>query len=248
MNDAMMAETISMTGHGGDEVEAYLARPLGGGPFGSVVVIHHMPGYDTARRRSPGTFAAHGYRRSARTCTTGRRRAPAPDDAAAAARAQGGVPDERLVGDVGGAADVPARRCRLQRQGRARSATAPAAASRSSPPAACRLTRPLTVTGRSSSARRREGMPLQGWPDHRPGRGPVLPAARPVRRRRLPSVPRSDRRAGQGAHRAGQAARVPHLRGRRARVLLGGPARLPAEAATDGWQKIWDFYGRYLAG
>jgi len=21
-----------------------------------------------------------------------------------------------------------------------------------------------------------------------------------------------------------------------------------AEAAMDGWQKIWDFYGRYLAG
>src|SRR5260221_11730712 len=28
-----------------------------------------------------------------------------PDDAAATARAMGGVPDERLVGDVGGAAD-----------------------------------------------------------------------------------------------------------------------------------------------
>ena len=25
------------------------------------------------------------------------------------------------------------------------------------------------------------------------------------------------------------------------------PAYRP-EAATDGWQKIWDFYGRYLAG
>jgi carboxymethylenebutenolidase len=25
------------------------------------------------------------------------------------------------------------------------------------------------------------------------------------------------------------------------------PAYRP-EAAVDGWQKIWDFYGRYLAG
>ena len=29
MNDAMMAETIRFTGHGGDLIEAYLARPLG---------------------------------------------------------------------------------------------------------------------------------------------------------------------------------------------------------------------------
>ena len=28
------------------QIEAYLARPLGPGPFGGVVVIHHMPGYD----------------------------------------------------------------------------------------------------------------------------------------------------------------------------------------------------------
>ena len=39
MYDAMMAETISITGHGGDRVEAYLARPLAPGPCGGVVVI-----------------------------------------------------------------------------------------------------------------------------------------------------------------------------------------------------------------
>ena len=46
MYDAMMAETISIAGHGGDQIEAYLARPLGPGPYGGVVVIHHMPGFD----------------------------------------------------------------------------------------------------------------------------------------------------------------------------------------------------------
>src|SRR5262245_44042505 len=50
MKDAMMAETISITGHGGDQVEAYLARPLGPGPYGGVVVIHHMPGYDAGSK------------------------------------------------------------------------------------------------------------------------------------------------------------------------------------------------------
>ena len=61
MNDAMMAETISITGHGGDRIEAYLARPLGPGPYGGVVVIHHMPGYDEGSKEITRTFAVHGY-------------------------------------------------------------------------------------------------------------------------------------------------------------------------------------------
>ncbi|NNN19129.1 MAG: dienelactone hydrolase family protein, partial [Acidimicrobiaceae bacterium] len=44
MNDQMLAETIEIEGFGGDRIEAYYARPTGSGPYGSVVVIHHMPG------------------------------------------------------------------------------------------------------------------------------------------------------------------------------------------------------------
>ena len=105
MNGALIAETISITGHDGDEVEAYLARPLGQDSFGGVVVIHHMPGYDGGTKEITRTFAAHGY--AALMPNLYHRDAPgaSPDDAAAAARAKGGVPDERLVGDVGAAAD-----------------------------------------------------------------------------------------------------------------------------------------------
>ena len=46
MTDALRAETVRITGHDGDEIEAYLAQPLDDGAFGAVVVIHHMPGYD----------------------------------------------------------------------------------------------------------------------------------------------------------------------------------------------------------
>ena len=68
MYDAMMAETISITGHGGDQIEAYLARPLGPGPFGSVVVIHHMPGYDPDLRHPglPGAVPDPRHARGAR--------------------------------------------------------------------------------------------------------------------------------------------------------------------------------------
>lgn len=104
MTDAMRAETVGITGHGGDEIEAYAARPLGGGPRGGVVVIHHMPGYDAATKETVRRFAAYGF---AAVCPNlYAREAPGadPDDAAATVRAAGGVPDERLVGDVDGAA------------------------------------------------------------------------------------------------------------------------------------------------
>lgn len=102
--DAMLAESIRVRGHDGDEIEAYLARPLGPGPHGSVVVIHHMTGYDAETKEIVRTFATHGY---AAVCPNLYwREAPdaEPDDAAATVRAAGGVPDDRLVGDVAGAA------------------------------------------------------------------------------------------------------------------------------------------------
>jgi carboxymethylenebutenolidase len=104
MYDALMAETISITGHDGEQIEAYAARPLAAGPFGGVVVIHHMPGYDDETREIVRRFAYHGF--AAACPNLYHRDAPgaASDDAAAAARAKGGVPDERLVGDVNGAA------------------------------------------------------------------------------------------------------------------------------------------------
>jgi carboxymethylenebutenolidase len=104
MYDAIIAETISITGHGGDVIEAYSARPLRPGPLGGVVVIHHMPGYDAPTKEIARTFATRGY--NAVLPNLYFREAPgaSPDDAAATARAAGGVPDERLVGDVAGAA------------------------------------------------------------------------------------------------------------------------------------------------
>lgn len=94
-----------LTGHGGDEVQAYLAQPGGDGPRGGVVVIHHMPGHDRGSKEIVRRFAELGY--DAICPNLYWREAPgaAPADAAAMVRAQGGVPDERLVGDVRGAAE-----------------------------------------------------------------------------------------------------------------------------------------------
>lgn len=103
MSDTLSARTVLVEGDNGDDVQAYLARPDEVQARGGVVVIHHMPGYDRATKEITRRFAELGY--DALCPNLYWREAPgaAPDDAAAAARSTGGVPDERLVGDVGGA-------------------------------------------------------------------------------------------------------------------------------------------------
>jgi carboxymethylenebutenolidase len=104
VGDTLRAETVRITGDHGEEIEAYLACPADPPSRGGVVVIHHMPGYDRGTKEIVRRFAELGY--DAICPNLYWREAPGadPDDAAATARAAGGVPDERLVGDIGGAA------------------------------------------------------------------------------------------------------------------------------------------------
>jgi carboxymethylenebutenolidase len=106
MSDALRAESVQIAGHSGDEIEAYLAQPEGDdAPFGGVVVIHHMPGYDEATKEITRRFAHMRYLAICPNLYSREAPGASPDDAAATARAAGGVPDERLVGDVAGAMD-----------------------------------------------------------------------------------------------------------------------------------------------
>ena len=92
MYDAMLAETVTVTAHNGDAIEAYSARTLQAGPVGGVVVIHHLPGYDRQTKEFARAFAAGGL--NAVMPNLYHREAPgaAPDDAMAAARASGAIP------------------------------------------------------------------------------------------------------------------------------------------------------------
>jgi carboxymethylenebutenolidase len=103
MTNNLRADTIIFKGDRGDELEGYLARPTDVDHHGSIVVIHHLPGYDEATKEITRRFAANGY--AALMPNLYHREAPgaSSDDAAATARSQGGVPDDRLVGDVAGA-------------------------------------------------------------------------------------------------------------------------------------------------
>ena len=100
--EGMLAETVTIRGHNGDEVESYYARPLGAGPFPGVVVIHHAPGWDEWCKEVTRKLAHHGY--AAIDPNLYCREGPgSPDDVAARVRASGGVPDDQVMGDVQGA-------------------------------------------------------------------------------------------------------------------------------------------------
>ena len=97
--EGMLAETITIQSHKGDSIRCYFARPLGAGPFAGIVLIHHMPGWDEMYREIARRFAQHGY---AVVCPNLYHRFGdgTPEEVTAKVRAQGGVPDENVVGDA----------------------------------------------------------------------------------------------------------------------------------------------------
>jgi carboxymethylenebutenolidase len=99
--ESMLAETVAFRGHKGDVGEAYYARPLGGGPWPGVVLIHHMPGWDEWIKEATRKLAHHGLATIAPHLYF--REGPgSPDDVGARVRAAGGVADEQVLGDVAG--------------------------------------------------------------------------------------------------------------------------------------------------
>jgi carboxymethylenebutenolidase len=99
--ESMLAETVAFRGHKGDVGEAYYARPLGGGPWPGVVLIHHMPGWDEWIKEATRKLAHHGLATISPHLYF--RDGPgSPDDVGARVRAAGGVADEQVIGDVAG--------------------------------------------------------------------------------------------------------------------------------------------------
>jgi carboxymethylenebutenolidase len=101
-NEGMICEMVSITGHNGDKVQAYVARPSGSGPFPGVTVIHHNPGWDEFYRELTRKLAHHGYAAISHNLfhRAGEGKA---EDVAAKVRAEGGIPDAQAMGDTEGA-------------------------------------------------------------------------------------------------------------------------------------------------
>ena len=243
----LRAETVRIEGDGGDEIEAYLAVPLDGRARAAASSSSTTCPATTRRRKEiTRRFAAHGYladlpqplhpRGARRRSRTTPPRRPGPPAA---------CPDERLVGDVAGAAALPAVAARVQRQGRRRSATAPAAASRCSPRCSLRPRRRRRLLRRVRDRHPAGGLPAAPGAADRPAGRAALPAARAC------SAPRtSTRRRSRSPSSTGCSPRPASRTSSTATTApatrffaVDRPAYRP-EAANDGWQRIWDFFGR----
>ena len=102
--EAQIAETVLIRGHQGDQIDAYLARPLNALLYAGVVIIHHMPGWDGANKEIARRFAHHGYVAIVPNLHFREGKAT-PEENSASIRAAGGMPDDRTMGDVQGAID-----------------------------------------------------------------------------------------------------------------------------------------------
>lgn len=232
---------------GGEEIQGYLAQPHGDNARGSVVVIHHMPGYDRATKEITRRFAELGY--NALCPNLYWRDAPdaSPDDAAAACRAKGGVPDSRLIDDVGGAADylrsLPTSNGKVATIGYC-------SGGRQSVLAACNLDIDAAVDCYGAYV---TGTPRADFPIKITNLVDQLPALRaPLlglfgNEDRYPSPAEvdelekilQDNNKPYEFHRYDDAGH--------AFFAVDRPAYRVA-AANDGWERIADFYRRYLAG
>jgi carboxymethylenebutenolidase len=102
LNNGITSEVITYTGGGGDQIHAYVARPAGGGSRPGIVVTHHMPGWDEYTREFADRLARHGYTVIAPNLYE-RFGHGSPDDIAAKVRSEGGVPDDSVVADAAAA-------------------------------------------------------------------------------------------------------------------------------------------------
>jgi carboxymethylenebutenolidase len=248
MYDAMLAETVTITGHNGDAIEAYSARPLQAGPVGGVVVIHHMPGYDRQTKEFTRALAAGGL--NAVMPNLYSREAPGadPDDAMAAARAAGviPIPDERIVAEVAGAAaylrGLGNSNGKIGVIGHCSGGRQAFLAGISLP-----LDAAVDCYGGFVVGTAPEGHPLHGWP-------PLVDRAADLTCPLL-GLFGADDQSPSPAHVAeledalkvnGKTYEFHSYDGAGHAFMQVDRPNYRPEAAVDAWQKIWAFFGRYL--
>ena len=192
-------------------------------------------------------FAANGYLAICPNLYSREAPGVGPDDAAAAARAKGGVPDERLVGDVAGAAahlrSLPDSNGRVGHH-------------------RLLLGRPAVVPGRLQPRPRGRGRLLRRLRGRRPPEGfplrvgPIVHLAPDLSCPLLglfgaddqyPS-PEQVAELERALTEAGKEFEFHSYEGAgHAFFATDRPSYRP-EAANDGWARIWAFFGRHLAG
>jgi carboxymethylenebutenolidase len=249
MYDAVLSETVTITGHEGDAIEAYSARPLTPGPVGGVVVIHHLPGYDRQTKEFARSLAVGGF--NAVMPNLYSREAPGadPDDAMAAARSQGAIPipDERVVAEVEGAVaylkGLPNANGKIGVIGHCSGGRQSFLAAVSLP-----LDAAVDCYGGFVVGEPPAGHPLAGW---QPivTRTPSLSC--PLlglfgKEDKFPS-PEHVAELEQALREAGKTYEFHSYDGANHGFMQADSARYHPQSAVDAWGKILDWFGRYLA-
>jgi carboxymethylenebutenolidase len=99
--EGMLAETVSFACANGDIIGGYMARPIGYGPYPGVIIIHEAFGLVEHTKELARKFAAHGYIALAPDLLY--RAGPGdPNDLAAVIRCMGGLPDSQVIADLEG--------------------------------------------------------------------------------------------------------------------------------------------------
>jgi carboxymethylenebutenolidase len=249
MYDAVLSETVTITGHEGDAIEAYSARPLTPGPVGGVVVIHHLPGYDRQTKEFARSLAVGGF--NAVMPNLYSREAPGadPDDAMAAARSQGAIPipDERVVAEVEGAIaylkGLPNANGKIGVIGHCSGGRQSFLAAVSLP-----LDAAVDCYGGFVVGEPPAGHPLAGWQ-------PIVTRAPSLscpllglfgKEDKFPS-PEHVAELEQALRQAGKTYEFHSYDGANHGFMQVDSARYHPQSAVDAWGKILDWFGRYLA-
>jgi carboxymethylenebutenolidase len=204
-----------------------------------------MPGYDEPSKEITRRFASRGY--AALMPNLHYRDAPgaSPDDAAAACRANGGVPDDRLVGDVSAA--VSYLKALDSANGKV-GIIGYCSGGRQSFLAACKLPLDAAVDCYGAAiVRAPEGLPIKMTP--------IVGLAGDLSCPLLglfgeeDKYPTTDETAELSAEltRLGKEHEFHTYTGAgHSFFSVNRPSYRP-EAASEGWERIWEFYGRLLA-
>ena len=246
LEEALSAANVTISGHAGAQINAYQARPAGDGPFGGVLVIHHLPGWDSGTKEITRRFAAHGYNAICPNLYARQGFDVDPDDAAAAAREAGGVPDEQFVGDADGAIKalraLPTSNDKVGVIGYCSGGRHSFLTAVSLPVNAAVDCYGAFVTGTVP-----EGFPLKvkAIVDRTPDLHCPLLGLFGLDDQ-FPSPPQVDE-LEQALKDAGKTYEFHRYEGAGHAFFAVERAAFRPEAALDGWQRIFDWFGRYLA-
>jgi carboxymethylenebutenolidase len=245
--EGMIAESVTIRGNNGDVIDAYYARPLGAGPFPGVVVIHHAPGWDEWCKEVTRKFAHRGYA-AIDPNLYHRAGTGSPDDVAARVRAEGGVPDDQVMGDVQGAMDF--LRAQPYANGKV-GVIGFCSGGRHTYLAACR------IPGVDAAVDCWGGGVIVDDPSQLTDKRPVAPIdlteqmSAPLlgifgNEDRNPSPEQVDR-TEEVLKRLGKTYEFHRYDGAGHGFFAADRPAYRPEQAVDGWRKVFDFYGRYLA-